>query len=92
MEQGRGVVGVAHALLEWATFHGPRLASEAGAHMRRELLDILACPVCRGALALTVEREEGVEVMSGSLTCQQCGEVYTIEDAIPNLLPPDLRQ
>ena len=59
--------------------------------MKRELLDILACPMCKGDLSLNVTREDGDEIMEGSLTCASCDEVYPIEDSIPNLLPPDLR-
>lgn len=62
--------------------------------MKRELLDILACPVCKGPLTLTVEKEdpETEEVLTGQLHCAHCNETYPIEDAIPNLLPPALRQ
>lgn len=60
--------------------------------MRKDLMDILACPVCKGPLELTVDKEEGEEVIDGSLFCKQCNERYPIEDRIPNLLPPDLRQ
>jgi len=60
--------------------------------MRRDLVEILACPVCKGPLELTVEEEDGQEVVSGYLTCRQCPERYTIEDRIPNLLPPELRR
>ncbi len=56
--------------------------------MRRDLMEILACPVCKGALELTVEREEGEEVITGQLVCSACNETYPIEDSIPNLLPP----
>ena len=59
--------------------------------MKRELMDILTCPVCKGDLSLDVTREDGDEIMEGSLTCASCNEVYPIEDSIPNLLPPDLR-
>ena len=60
--------------------------------MKRELMDILACPVCRGTLSLETTKEEGNEVVQGSLTCDSCGQTYPIEDTIPNLLPPDLRE
>ncbi len=59
--------------------------------MRRELMEVLACPVCKGQLELVVEQEEGEEVMTGHLICQACNETYPIEDSIPNLLPPHLR-
>jgi len=60
--------------------------------MRPDMMDILACPVCKGALDLTVEWEEGDEIVTGSLRCLACDEVYPIEDAIPNLLPRGLRE
>ena len=56
--------------------------------MKRELLEILACPVCKGKLELTVS-EEDVEVISGSLHCEPCNLDYPIIEAIPNLLPPE---
>ncbi|HJM76536.1 MAG TPA: methytransferase partner Trm112 [Dehalococcoidia bacterium] len=60
--------------------------------MRRDLMDILACPVCKHELTLTVDREEDDEVIEGSLHCATCDETYPITDGIPNLLPPDLRR
>ncbi|MFN8639782.1 MAG: methytransferase partner Trm112 [Dehalococcoidia bacterium] len=59
--------------------------------MLRDLVEILACTVCHEPLTLTVTAEDGVEVLTGNLTCAACGEVYPITDGIPNLLPPDLR-
>lgn len=60
--------------------------------MRKDLMEILACPVCKGPLELTVEEEDQREVITGALFCSKCSERYPIEDRIPNLLPPDLRQ
>ena len=60
--------------------------------MRPDLLDILACPLCKGALTLTIAREEEGEIMAGTLACPACDEAYPIEDGIPDLLPPDLRE
>ena len=59
--------------------------------MKRELMDILACPACKGELELTVEEEKEREIVSGSLYCRKCNERYPIVDTIPNLLPPDER-
>lgn len=59
--------------------------------MKKDLMDILACPICKGDLELTVVEEDQKEVITGSLYCPKCKETYPIEDAIPNLLPPDLR-
>ena len=55
-------------------------------------MEILACPVCKGELELTVMDEDGDEVVTGSLFCTACDETYPIEDTIPNLLPPELRR
>ena len=59
--------------------------------MKKDLMDILACPVCKGTLELTVGSEDGDDVITGSLACAQCNESYPIEESIPNLLPPELR-
>ena len=59
--------------------------------MRRELMEVLACPVCKGPLELEVEREEGEEIVRGGLLCKACDTIYRIVDSIPNLLPADQR-
>jgi uncharacterized protein YbaR (Trm112 family) len=60
--------------------------------MKRSLMDILACPMCKGELTLEVDEEDAGEIVSGRLRCAHCNEVYPIEDRIPNLLPPELRK
>lgn len=60
--------------------------------MRKDMMDILVCPVCKGTLTLTTEKEDTDEVIEGSLFCAACNETYPITDSIPNLLPPDLRR
>ena len=60
--------------------------------MKKDLMEILACPVCKGELELRVDDEEGDEVVTGALFCVACDESYPIEDTIPNLLPPELRR
>jgi uncharacterized protein YbaR (Trm112 family) len=59
--------------------------------MNEDLMDILCCPVDKADLELAIDAEDGDEIVEGSLTCTECGEVYPIEDGIPNLLPPDMR-
>lgn len=65
--------------------------------MKRDLMDILACPLCKQPFELEVEKEEGDEVVSGWLTRSECpfpdkcDGRYRIEDTIPNLLPKDLQ-
>jgi len=57
--------------------------------MKRELVDILVCPVCKGELELSVGEENKEEVVSGFLYCPECNVRYPIEDTIPNLLPQE---
>ena len=59
--------------------------------MKKELMEILACPVCKGDLELRAVTENADDVIEGSLHCNKCDETYPIEDSIPNLLPPQLR-
>ena len=59
--------------------------------MKRELMEILACPVCKSELELRVEEEEGDHVVKGGLVCHKCSETYPIDDSIPNLLPSEMR-
>ena len=59
--------------------------------MKKDLVDILACPVCKGELELSVEEEKEQEIVTGSLYCSRCNVRYPIVDTIPNLLPPDQR-
>lgn len=60
--------------------------------MKRELMDILVCPMCKESLSLTVTKADGEEVVDGMLACDSCCQSYPIEDTIPNLLPPELRE
>ncbi|MFH0768580.1 MAG: methytransferase partner Trm112 [Chloroflexota bacterium] len=59
--------------------------------MKKELIEILACPVCKGKLELSVAEENDKEIVAGFLYCQKCNDRYLIVDTIPNLLPPALR-
>ncbi|HUG15480.1 MAG TPA: Trm112 family protein [Thermomicrobiales bacterium] len=44
--------------------------------VRKELLEILACPVCKTPVRLDGER----------LVCDECGRRYRIDDGIPVML------
>ena len=60
--------------------------------MKKDLMDILACPVCKSSLELEVHEEQEDNVKEGVLICSKCDERYPIEGSIPNLLPPYLRK
>ncbi len=68
----------------------------AFAHARREplgmtpdLLDILACPDCHGALSLTVIGEVEGRIESGTLRCAECARTFPILRYIPRFVPAD---
>lgn len=42
----------------------------------KELLDILACPACRG----------DVELKDSKIVCRACGKKYPVRDGIPVML------
>lgn len=46
----------------------------------KELLEILACPVCKATVELKGE---------DALVCVECGREYPIIDGIPHMLPPE---
>jgi uncharacterized protein YbaR (Trm112 family) len=56
--------------------------------MKRDLMEILCCPVCKGDLTVDLEKEE---ILEGSLFCKACNHRYEIKDGIPDLLPPDFK-
>lgn len=60
--------------------------------MKESLLDILCCPLDKHDLELEDAEYDDEEVVGGELVCTECGERYPIEDGIPNLLPPDMRE
>jgi len=61
--------------------------------MKRELLKILACPICKSyPLKLKVTKKVGSEIVEGILTCPKCNRWYPIHNEIPELLPDELRE
>jgi uncharacterized protein YbaR (Trm112 family) len=55
--------------------------------MKKDMIEILCCPTCKGDLKLEIKKEDNQEIIEGSFTCKKCNCKYTIEDGIPNLLP-----
>ncbi|HIH43826.1 MAG TPA: Trm112 family protein [Candidatus Methanoperedenaceae archaeon] len=60
--------------------------------MKRSLMDIICCPMCKGDLVLEVTGENEKEIVTGTLTCGKCNIIYPIDEGIPDLRPPDLRE
>jgi len=61
--------------------------------MRRDLVELLVCPVTRDPLTLeVVSEDEHGDVIEGALVSERINFRYPIEDGIPNLLPPDLQR
>lgn len=59
--------------------------------MKEDLVEILCCPMDKHDLDLEVEERDDGEILTGALVCTECDERYPIEDGIPNMLPPDMR-
>lgn len=58
--------------------------------MRKDLVEIVCCPVHKTPLALTVkEQDSHGDIVEGTLRCSTCKFDYPIEEGIPNLLPPE---
>jgi uncharacterized protein YbaR (Trm112 family) len=55
--------------------------------MKKEIIDILCCPTCKGDLDLKIKKEVKNDIIEGIFTCKKCKCKYDIEDGIPNLLP-----
>jgi uncharacterized protein YbaR (Trm112 family) len=49
--------------------------------LKKELLDILCCPKCKGDLNYRPEQN--------TLTCTQCGRVFEVNNDIPIMLVDD---
>lgn len=49
--------------------------------IKKELLEILCCPKCKGELEYKPEKD--------TLTCKSCGHVYEVKDDIPIMLVDD---
>jgi len=55
--------------------------------MKKDMLNVLCCPICKGDLELKINKEENGDIITGTFTCKKCKYTYPIKDGIPNLLP-----
>jgi len=58
--------------------------------MKRRLLEYLACRPCGRPFDLHAEREEGAEIIEGTLLCPACGASFRILRGIPRFVPAEL--
>lgn len=54
--------------------------------MKKEMMDILCCPICKNPLQLHIEKEDNDEIISGTLSCSHCEKEYPITEGIPNFI------
>jgi hypothetical protein len=52
--------------------------------LNKALIDILACPKCKGALVLAADESE--------FRCSACRLAFAVEDGIPNFIIEDARE
>src|SRR5437762_8433499 len=57
--------------------------------MKRDLLEILCCPECRGDLRLVGAEEASGEIESGELQCTACRRIYPIIRSIARFVPAE---
>lgn len=60
--------------------------------MKKRLMEILACPICKHHPLELKVFAEGTEIEEGIITCGECGRWYPIIETIPHMLPDDLRE
>ena len=60
--------------------------------MKKNLLDILACPMCKKhPLELIEIKSKGDEIQEGAIYCTACERYFLIIEEIPVMLPDELR-
>ena len=59
--------------------------------MKRWLMDILACPICKHHPLELIAFEEKEAITEGLIICPVCQRWYPIIDEIPHMLPDELR-
>jgi uncharacterized protein YbaR (Trm112 family) len=60
--------------------------------MKKRLMEILACPICKHHPLELKIFVEGEEIEEGILTCPECNRWYPIIETIPHMLPDELRE
>lgn len=58
--------------------------------MDEQLVDLLVCPVCHGALVWRTQVRVGGRIEEGEARCHGCGATYPVHEGIGLFLTPDL--
>ena len=54
--------------------------------MKKDIMNILCCPACKGNLTLSETTEKDDDIITGTLTCSSCKNKYPIHEGIADLL------
>jgi len=58
--------------------------------VKPRLVDYLCCPGCQGSLRVVADRQDGDEIVQGTLRCERCDQTYPIRAGVPRLFPSQL--
>jgi uncharacterized protein YbaR (Trm112 family) len=59
--------------------------------LNQELIDLLACPKCKGKLELTPAQGAAAPATATGFVCRACKLLYPIVDDIPNFIIEEAR-
>lgn len=54
--------------------------------MKKDMVDLLCCPNCKGELRLSIKIEKNGSVKKGSFICKNCGSIYQIRGDISDFI------
>jgi SAM-dependent methyltransferase len=57
--------------------------------MKLSALEVLRCPACRSTLTPKIDAQDGAEIRTGSLTCDNCRASYPILESVPRFVESD---
>jgi 2-polyprenyl-3-methyl-5-hydroxy-6-metoxy-1,4-benzoquinol methylase/uncharacterized protein YbaR (Trm112 family) len=57
--------------------------------MHRSLLEVFACPKCKGDLIASASNDSADDIVEGELSCHACGAAYPITNGIVRFVPQD---
>jgi len=58
--------------------------------MKKNLMEILVCPICKGEMKLKTKDKNKEDIVQGELVCRICSKSYSISEGIPRLIDASL--